>query len=253
MPAPVGCLCLCLAASRPNRGKSTPVGHSCMVMDGWCCGQNALALAGPHPHSSKHHVSPAANATTTRTLCMHAESCISSREQNFQPALLSQESYENEPLRPRWASPSLLHHVNNPSPQNYLIRHFLSHRAREAERLPPRIATPLAPPRGHPPDNPSTLTIAAICQRPSTMFGRFCAPWPGAASPLRMRHPAPATVHLCPLAQELMPNPNPVSGLPSATFTKRPVLGALYRLSPTICVQGAQDVRRIVPNHLPAP
>lgn len=86
------CLCLAALAALPAQ-KRQSVSRSAM-RDEWCRGQNALALAGPHPHSSAQHVSPATNATTTPSRACVPDSGISSRkEKNLQPALLAQESH----------------------------------------------------------------------------------------------------------------------------------------------------------------
>lgn len=50
-----------------------------------------------------------------------------------------------------------------------------------------------------------------------------------------------------------MPNSNPVSGLPSATLTRKARFEPSLPPSSTICVQGVQGRPRIVPNDLLAP
>lgn len=165
--------------------------------DGWCCKQNALALASPHPHSSRTtcFTSNQCHSTThshTHRACVPESGISSTKKKTFQPALLAQESHtrtntaapDGLPARhtgrpssrpiatePPVSSPSVQQDIHDASPQYCLIRHLVSHRG-----CLPGFATPMAPPRGHPPDNTPTLIIAYIYQGPSKMFGRLCAP-----------------------------------------------------------------------------
>lgn len=124
-----------------------------LMHDGWCCKQNALALASPRPHCSRRHVSPATNATAPHTLTHTAhvfqnpafhhgrktfslhcsssgvtyenEHCAPDGLPARQPGRPSTRPIEFEPPS---SSPSAQQDVHDASPQYCLIRLLVSHR-----------------------------------------------------------------------------------------------------------------------------
>lgn len=161
--------------------------------DGWCCKQNALALASPRPHCSRRHVSPATNATAPHTLTHTAHvfqnpAFHQGRKKLSACTASSGVTYENEHCAPdglparqtvnatHRTRAALVFPISSAGCSRCEPTILPDSALGQPQRLPPGIATPMAPPRGHPPDNTPTLIIAYIYQGPSKMFGRLCAP-----------------------------------------------------------------------------